>query len=141
MADGASSPELRDAITEHWNQTKGQVDRLKQIFTDLGENPDGNFCEATEGLLREGEQVLHDVEKGAVRDAAIIGAAQRVEHYEVAAYGTCRAFAKLLGFDSHVKLLQETLNEEKMANTSLNTLAVNLINDQAMAANHTEVRR
>lgn len=131
IAGAVETPELKDAIYAHLEQTKGQVFRLESIFQDLGMKPTGNKCEATEGLLKEGSNVLDEIDKGAVRDAAIIGAAQRVEHYEIAAYGTARTFAELLGFSEHAALLQETLDEEFGANSALTDLAVSRVNSRA----------
>jgi len=123
MAKGASSDELRQGIEEHLEQTKGHVQRLEQIFDALGESPKGKKCVGMEGLIKEGSEVLSEDYEGETLDAAIIGAAQRVEHYEIAAYGTVRAFAETLGEDQHASLLDATLNEEKETDQKLTDLA------------------
>lgn len=123
MAKGASSDELRQGIEEHLEQTKGHVQRLEQIFEALGENPKGKKCVGMEGLIKEGAEVLDEDYEENVLDAGIIGAAQRVEHYEIAAYGTARALAQVLGEDEHVSLLTETLDEEKETDEKLTELA------------------
>ena len=107
----------------HLEQTKGHVQRLEQIFENLGEKAKGEKCKGMEGLLKEGSEVLQEDMDDAVKDAAIIGAAQRVEHYEIAAYGTARTFASLLGDDEAVKLLEQTLEEEKETDHKLTELA------------------
>ncbi len=123
MAKGASSDELRQGFEEHLEQTKGHVQRLEQIFEALGESPKGKKCKGMEGLIEEGSEVLGDDYEGDVLDAALIGAAQRVEHYEIAGYGTVRALAEALGEDEHVSLLSETLDEEKETDERLTDIA------------------
>ena len=123
MAKGASSDELRQGFEEHLEQTKGHVQRLEQIFEALGESPKGKKCKGMEGLMEEGSEVLGDDYEGDVLDAALIGAAQRVEHYEIAGYGTVRALAEALGEDEHVSLLSETLDEEKETDERLTDIA------------------
>lgn len=123
MAKAASNDELRQAFEEHLRQTSEQVSRLEQIFDALGEKPTGKKCLGMEGLVKEGSEVMKEDYEDSVKDAGIIGAAQRVEHYEIAAYGTAKAFAEVLGEDEHVSLLEETLNEEKEADLKLNQLA------------------
>jgi ferritin-like metal-binding protein YciE len=130
MAKAASSDELREGFEEHLEQTKGQVQRLEQIFEQLDENPKGKKCIGMEGLVKEGQEITDEDFEGAVLDAALIGAAQRVEHYEIAAYGTVRAFAETLGENEHVSLLEQTLEEEKQTDEKLNQLAEQ-INQQA----------
>lgn len=132
VIEGVESKKLSDAIGAHLEQTKDQLERLEAIFRDLEETPTGNKCEATEGLLREASGVFEDVEKGFVRDAAIIGAAQRLEHYEISAYGTARTFAELLGFEKHAGLLQETLEEEQATDLKLNEIAYSEVNIRAI---------
>ena len=124
MAKGAASEELRQGFEEHLEQTKGHVQRLEQIFEALGESPKGKKCKGMEGLIKEGAEVLDEDYEGNILDAALIGAAQRVEHYEIAAYGTARAMAEKLGEDEHVSLLTETLEEEKETDEKLTQLAV-----------------
>ena len=133
MAKTASSDELRQGFEEHLEQTRGHVQRLEQIFESLGESPKGKKCAGMEGLVKEGSEVMEEDFEGALRDAALIGAAQRVEHYEIAAYGTVSEFAKLLGEREHVSLLEETLQEEKETDEKLTTLAQE-INPQANEA-------
>jgi ferritin-like metal-binding protein YciE len=130
MAKAANSDELRDGIEEHLEQTKGQVERLEQIFEAMDESPKGKKCAGMEGLVKEGGEVMDEDFEGAVLDAALIGAAQRVEHYEIAAYGTVIAFAEQLGESGHVSLLQETLEEEKETDEKLTNLSED-INAQA----------
>jgi len=130
MAKAASSPELRQAFEEHLRQTSEQVSRLEQIFEMLDEKPTGKKCLGMEGLVKEGAETMKEDYEGNVMDAAIIGAAQRVEHYEIAGYGTVREFAELLGEDEHVPLLEQTLEEEKETDEKLTQLAEQ-INTQA----------
>src|ERR1700676_1498642 len=115
MAKAASSEELREALTEHLEQTKGQVQRLEEIFESLGVKPKGKPCAGMKGLIAEGQEVMEEDATEEMMDAALIGAAQRVEHYEIAAYGTARTFAEQLGNDEAAELLQLTLTEEKEA--------------------------
>jgi ferritin-like metal-binding protein YciE len=130
MAKAASSHELRQGFEEHLEQTRGHVQRLEQIFETLDESPKGKKCAGMEGLVKEGGEVMQEDFEGALMDAALIGAAQRVEHYEIAAYGTASEFAKLLGESQHVTLLEETLQEEKETDEKLTELAKE-INPQA----------
>jgi ferritin-like metal-binding protein YciE len=130
MAKAASNSELRQAFEEHLRQTSEQVSRLEQIFEMLGEKPTGKKCLGMEGLVKEGAETMKEDYDGAVMDAALIGAGQRVEHYEIAGYGTVREFAQLLGEDEHVSLLEQTLEEEKQTDEKLTQLAEN-INSQA----------
>jgi len=115
MAKGTSSPELKELITDHLEQTKGQVDRLKQIFEQLGKRPSGELCKGMEGLVKEGQEQLERDEEGAAKDICIAGAALRVEHYEIAGYTAAIAIARALGKDEIVALLEETLQEEEEA--------------------------
>lgn len=130
MAKGSSNAELRHGFEEHLRQTSEHVSRLEQIFEMLGEKPTGKKCVGMEGIVKEGAETLSEDYEGAVMDAAIIGAAQRVEHYEIAGYGTVIAFAELLGEDEHVSLLEQTLEEEKETDEKLTQLA-GQINPQA----------
>jgi ferritin-like metal-binding protein YciE len=130
MAKASSNDELRQGFEEHLRQTSEHVSRLEQIFEMLGEKPSGKKCLGMEGLVKEGAETMKEDYEGALMDAAIIGAAQRVEHYEIAAYGTVREFAELLGEDEHVSLLEETLEEEKQTDEKLTQLAEE-INPQA----------
>lgn len=133
MAEAASSEELRQAFTEHLDQTNHQISRLEQIFEQLGTSAKGIKCEAMEGLISEGESMLRETEDPMLRDAALVAAAQRVEHYEIAGYGSARTHARHLGQDQAVKLLQETLDEEKEADAKLTKLAEPEINEQAVS--------
>jgi len=130
MAKAADSDELKQGFEEHLEQTRGHVERLEKIFKALDESPKGKKCVGMEGLIKEGSEVMGDDFEGAVMDAALIGAAQRVEHYEIAAYGTVSEFAKILGESEHVSLLEETLQEEKETDEKLTELA-KAINPQA----------
>src|SRR5256714_9547327 len=123
MAKAATDAELRQAFEDHLRQTSEHVSRLEQIFERLGEKPTGKKCLGLEGLVKEGNEVMHEDYEGSVMDAAIIGAAQRVEHYEMAAYGTARTFAELLGEEEDVSLLEQTLQEEKQADEKLTQIA------------------
>jgi len=136
MAEAANSPELRTAFEQHLEQTRGHVDRLEQIFQQMDEAPKGQKCKGMEGLIDEGEDMIDEGDDAppAVSDAALIASAQRVEHYEIAAYGTVRNFARRLGFDDHARLLQQTLDEEGETDKKLTDLAESYINEQARSA-------
>ena len=123
MAKEASSDELRQGIEEHLEQTRGHAERLEQIFEQLGEKAKGKKCKAMQGLLDEGKEVLEEDMEEDTKDAAIIAAAQRVEHYEISGYGTARTYANLLGENEAAGLLEETLNEEKETDQKLTQLA------------------
>jgi len=123
MAKEASSDELRQGIEEHLEQTRGHAERLEQIFEQLGEKAKGKKCKAMQGLLDEGKEVLEEDMEEDTKDAAIIAAAQRVEHYEISGYGTARTYANLLGENEAAGLLEETLNEEKETDKKLTQLA------------------
>jgi ferritin-like metal-binding protein YciE len=123
LAKASSSDELREGFEQHLEQTKGHVERLEQIFEALDESPKGKKCAGMEGLVKEGSEVMSEDFEGAVMDAALIGAAQRVEHYEIAAYGTVIAFANQLGESEHASLLKETLEEEKETDEKLTSLS------------------
>ena len=122
MAKAASSDELRRGFEVHLEQTRGHVQRLEQIFKSLDESPKGKKCAGMEGLVKEGSEVMEEDFEGALMDAALTGAAQRVEHYEIAAYGTASEFAKILGESEHVTLLEETLQEEKETSPILSAI-------------------
>jgi ferritin-like metal-binding protein YciE len=123
---GAASAELKTALEEHLEITKGQVARLEEVFSHLGEKAKAKHCKGMEGLLEEGSESLKEEDKGALRDLQLIGAAQRVEHYEVAAYGTAKAMAEKLGISQAVDLLNETLEEEEEADRKLTEVAESL---------------
>lgn len=128
MAANASTPKLKSSILDHQAMTEHQVVRLEQVFELLGEKAEGKKCEAMAGLLKEGDSILLETTPGAVRDAGIIAASQKIEHYEIATYGTLVAFAKTLGENDAAKLLTQTLAEEKEADCVLNDVALNAVN-------------
>jgi len=134
MAKAAGSPELRSAFEEHLQQTQMQADRLSRIFERIGDSPKGGKCKGVEGIIDEGENYMDQDAPPAVCDAALISAAQRVEHYEIAAYGTVRTFAKRLGAEQDAQLLEETLQEEKATDKKLTNLAESYINEEAKSA-------
>jgi ferritin-like metal-binding protein YciE len=123
MAKAVSSEELRETINEHLQVTKGQVERLEQVFEKLGTKAKGKTCAGMKGLIEEGEEAVGQSGSKELKDAAIIGAAQRVEHYEIAAYGTARTFAERLGNEEVAELLQETLTEEEEADERLTEIS------------------
>jgi ferritin-like metal-binding protein YciE len=124
LAKAATAPELKDAFESHLKETLGQIERLEKVFEILGKSPRGKTCNGMKGVLEEGAEVLEETEKGSsVRDAALISAAQRVEHYEMAGYGCVREYAKLLGQKEIAQLLDETLAEEKAADSKLGQVA------------------
>lgn len=128
MAKKATSSELVAAIEDHLTVTETHVERLEQVFEILGEKAAAKKCEAMEGLLTEAEELMKEIEDGVVRDAAIISAAQKVEHYEIASYGTLVSFANTLGEAEAAELLEQTLNEEKEADQTLTEIAMSSIN-------------
>lgn len=134
MANAAHNPKLKKAFEDHLEETRGQIERLEQVCEHLGIGARGEKCEAIEGLLEEGEERINAKGDDAVLDAALISAAQRVEHYEMAAYGSARAFAEALGLTEVVDLLQETLDEEGKADKTLNKIAKDI---NALAARGT----
>jgi ferritin-like metal-binding protein YciE len=138
MARAASSPELEQAFTKHLRETEGQVRRLEQIFKSLGQTPRGKKCKGMEGLIEEGKEILEEDGAEEVIDAALISAAQRVEHYEIAAYGCLRTYAQLLGYEDADRLLEETLHEEEATDKALTALGEGGINQAAVAAGGTE---
>jgi len=132
MAKAAKSEELRTAFEEHLEETEHQIERLEAIFKQLESSPKGKKCKAMMGLIEEGKELMGTDGEDAVKDAAMIAAAQKVEHYEIAGYGTVRTYAQLLGFTDAVNLLQETLDEEAAADQKLTDLAQN-INTEAQS--------
>jgi ferritin-like metal-binding protein YciE len=132
MAKGASSEELQDAFEKHLEQTRKHVERLEEVFEEMGEKPKGKTCKAMKGLIEEGSEILKEDGDESVIDAGIIVAAQKVEHYEIASYGSVRTFAQLLGKDRSADLLQTTLDEESEANELLNKLAEDIVNPEAL---------
>ena len=133
LVEASSSSDLSNALDKHLNETRQHVTRLEQSFAALGEKAKAETCDGMKGLISEGDDHVGDAEEGSVRDAAIIGAAQRVEHYEIAAYGTAIAHARLLGHDAVVRALEATLAEEKAADRTLTTIAQSVVNPQAEA--------
>jgi ferritin-like metal-binding protein YciE len=131
MIKNTTSQELIDALTSHLEETKNQVTRLDEVFESIGKKASAKKCDAMEGLIKEAEGIMESCEEGAMCDAGIISAAQKVEHYEIASYGTLSQFAKTLGLGKAVKLLEETLNEEKAADEKLSEVATSAINVEA----------
>lgn len=132
MAAGANHNNLRKAFEEHLEVTREHVTRLEGIFNDLGEKPTGKHCKGMEGLIEEGKEMLEEKADPDVRDAGLIGAAQRVEHYELAAYGTVRTIALQLGLTDHAEILQKTLDEEGETDRKLTELAETGVNKDAL---------
>jgi ferritin-like metal-binding protein YciE len=132
MAKGASSPDLKNAFEKHFRQTETHVQRLEQVFAELNEPAKGKTCRAMKGLIEEGSEILKEEGEESVLDAGIIVAAQKVEHYEMAGYGSVRTFARLLGQEKAAELLQTTLDEESETNESLNQLAESMVNPEAL---------
>ena len=137
MAKAASSEKLRSGFEEHLEQTRGHVDRLKEILDAMGEKAGGKKCAGMTGIVKEGEEIMEEDFEGEVMDAALISAAQRVEHYEIAAYGCVRTWAELLGENEASALLEKTLEEEKETDQKLTELAEQ-INVQAKASSGEE---
>jgi len=137
MSEAATNEELREGFTLHLQQTQNHVARLEKCFELLSEETKGKTCHAMEGLIKEGEEAISDRAPGAIKDAKLIGAAQRVEHYEMAGYGTARAFAEVLEEDEVADLLQETLDEEGDTNKKLTEIA-GTVNEEAFANNSSE---
>lgn len=133
LAKKASSPQLKQALETHLIETKQQLERLERILESIDVRPEGKTCEGMKGLLKEGAQMIKASGEPEVIDAGIISAAQRVEHYEISGYGTVRTYAELLGENEAVRLLEETLQEEKAADQKLNSIASS-INVEAKAA-------
>lgn len=134
MAEAATNPKVKAGFEKHLEETKGQVERLKQVFESLGKAARAHTCEAMKGLVKEGEEVIEAKMTPEVRDAGLICAAQKVEHYEIASYGTLIEYARILGFKDQMQLLQETLAEEKNCDKQLTIAAETSINELAKAA-------
>jgi len=134
MAKAAHSSDLQQAFQHHLEETERQVERLEHVFEEIGEEAKAKSCKAMKGLIAEGDEVLKAKGSEEVRDAALIAAAQRVEHYEIAGYGTCRAFAQRLGFERAAELLQQTLDEEGAADHKLTEIAEQSVNAEAQQA-------
>ncbi len=131
MAKNATSPELVEAIENHLAETEEQVKKLEEVFSLIGRKPVAKKCEAMAGLVKEGEEIMKDTEKGAMRDAGIISAGNKVEHYEIASYGTLKTFAQILGLTDAAEILNDILEEEKHADATLTQIAESTINIQA----------
>ena len=132
MAKASSTPELRSAFEEHLEQTRGHVERLERIFETLEATPKGKKCKAMEGLIEEGKEILEADAEPSVRDAGLIAAAQRVEHYEIAGYGCVRTYARLLRDEQSANMLQETLDEEEETDKKLTQIAETMVNVDAL---------
>ncbi|MDR7210835.1 ferritin-like domain-containing protein [Flavobacterium piscis] len=134
MAKNATSADLIEALNSHLTETEDHVIRLEKVFELIGKKASAKKCDAMEGLIEEGKEILEETEIGVVRDAGIISASQKIEHYEIASYGTLRQFAETLGFEEVAALLEETLDEEKGADKKLTEVAVNAVNLEAAEA-------
>ncbi len=134
VIDKTTNGELKTALTDHRDLTRTHVERLESIFGGLDHEPGGHKCKGMEGLLKEAEDVLEDASDAAARDAGIIAAAQRVEHYEMAGYGTARTYARMLGKDDIAETLQKTLDEEADADEKLTRIAEYVVNPEAISA-------
>jgi len=132
MVEAASTPALKEAFERHLKQTENQVNRIETIFDQLGGDPKGKRCKGMEGIISEGAEVLDEEAPGSVIDAALIAAAQRVEHYEIAAYGCIRSHANLLGLGDVARLVEESLEEEEAADQLLSELAETEVNTMAL---------
>jgi ferritin-like metal-binding protein YciE len=132
MAKAASSDKLRQAFEHHLEETKGQVERLDQVFDKLGKGARGQRCEAMQGLIEEAQEMIDEIGTPEVLDVALITAAQKVEHYEISAYGSAAALAESLGQKEVGQLLNETLDEEKQADQKLNQIAMSEVNQKAL---------
>jgi ferritin-like metal-binding protein YciE len=132
MADATTSTTLRQAFQSHLLETEGHVSRLETIFRLLNKDAKAETCDAMKGLISEGEDVVGNIDESPLRDAGLIAAANRVEHYEIAAYGSARTFAQILGLDQAAALLEQTLQEEKKADQKLTKLAEGMVNEEAL---------
>ena len=134
MSKGAQAPELKAAFDKHYEETEGQIERLQQVFEIIGKRAQGKTCDAIEGILAEGDEILEEYEGTDALDAGLISAAQAVEHYEITRYGTLKRWATLLGYDDAARLLDETLTEESKTDESLTALADAKANAKAQGA-------
>lgn len=134
MARAASSPELKAAFEKHKDETEGHVDRLQQVFELMGKRPQGKTCDAIEGIISEGEEIIETFKGTAAIDAGLISSAQAVEHYEITRYGTLKRWAEVLGMAEAAKLFDQTLAEESVTDEALTTLADSSVNEMAKAA-------
>jgi ferritin-like metal-binding protein YciE len=133
MAKAAQNDDLRAAFEKHKTETEGQIDRLEQVFQLIEEKPQGKKCEAIEGILEEGQEIIKEYKGSPALDAGLVSAAQAVEHYEIARYGTLRTWAEEMGLDGAAKLLQQTLDQEEETDRSLTKLAEAVVNQEAQA--------
>lgn len=131
MAEAATNSQLKTAFTSHLRETEGHIQRLEQVFNLVGEKPSRKTCKAMKGLVEEGSEVIEEKADPEVKDAALIASAQRVEHYEIAGYGTLRTFAMTLGLDEAATLLQQNLDEEGNADKKLTQIAESRVNERA----------
>ncbi len=131
MAKNATSPQLVEAINKHLTETEGQIKRLEKAFELIGKKATAKKCDAMDGLIKEGDGILEETEIGVVRDAGIIAASQKIEHYEIATYGTLKQFAKTLGLTEVADLFAATLEEEKIADVNLSVIAMSCVNLEA----------
>ena len=138
MIKNATSEELIEALNNHLKETEGQVTRLEQVFELIEKKATAKKCDAMEGLIKEGESIMEECEEGPMRDAGIISAGQKIEHYEIATYGTLRTFATTLGLTEAAELLDLTLEEEKTADETLTEVAVSVVNVKALVASNEE---
>jgi ferritin-like metal-binding protein YciE len=138
MAKAATHEDLREAFEMHLEETQEQINRLEEVFEALGEKPKAKPCPGMAGIIQEGQETMQEDAEGAVLDAALIAAAQRAEHYEIGAYGTCAEWARLLGLNEVVSLLEQTLEEEKAADKKLTMIAEQEINQAAIAEGQSE---
>jgi ferritin-like metal-binding protein YciE len=134
MARGAQDPKLKAAFEKHKEETEGQIERLKQVFEIIGKRAQGKTCDAIEGIISEGEEVMEEFKGTPALDAGLLAAAQAVEHYEISRYGTLRAWAQQLGLKDAVRLLDETLQEESKTDETLTGLAESAVNQAAQKA-------
>jgi ferritin-like metal-binding protein YciE len=134
MAKAAQSDELRAAFDKHAAETEGQIERLDQVFAMIDETPKGKTCEAINGLVDEGKEIMSDFKDSPAHDAGLLAAAQAVEHYEISRYGTLKTWAEKLGLQDAALLLDETLAEEKATDKALTELATSIVNEMAEAA-------
>ena len=131
LAKNATHPKLKQALRSHLKETNGQVRRLERALRLLDEKVEGKLCDGMQGIIKEGNKMIEEAAKGPVLDACIIAGAQRAEHYEIGAYGTCIAWAKEMGHNEVARLLTQTLNEEKAADKKLSAIAESSVNDAA----------
>jgi ferritin-like metal-binding protein YciE len=134
MSKAAQSAELKAAFDRHETETEGQVERLEQVFDELGEKPRGKTCDAIVGLIEEGQEIMKEYKGMPALDAGLLAAAQAVEHYEISRYGTLKTWASELGLSKSVPLLEATLSEEKKTDEALTELAESIVNQEAEAA-------